>query len=79
GDPRSAAPADQPPSGTRPGGGGAAPKTRAAVNGKPDRLRLVAPDEPPRLTPAAARALLALLLEAHDLSPTDHDAKEIGR
>lgn len=28
------------------------------------KLRLVAPDEPPRLTPGAARALLKILLNA---------------
>jgi hypothetical protein len=31
-----------------------------------DAIRVVLPDEPPRLTPGAARALLRILLKAHD-------------
>ena len=30
-----------------------------------DEIRLILPDEPPRLPPAAARALLRILLHAH--------------
>jgi hypothetical protein len=30
------------------------------------KLRLVAPDEPPRLTPGAAKVLLRILLKARD-------------
>ena len=32
------------------------------------KLRLVAPDEPPRLTPGAARVLLRILLKAAEKS-----------
>ena len=31
-----------------------------------DEIRVILPDEPPRLTPGAARVLLRILLEAHD-------------
>ena len=42
----------------------------------PDRaetIRVILPDEPPRLNPAAARVLLRILLKAHDqLAGDDH-------
>jgi hypothetical protein len=41
----------------------------------PDKepIRVILPDEPPRLTPGAAAALLRILLKAHDrLTDTDH-------
>jgi hypothetical protein len=41
----------------------------------PDKepIRVILPDEPPRLTPGAATALLRILLKAHDrLADTDH-------
>jgi hypothetical protein len=31
-----------------------------------ETLRVILPDEPPRLNPAAARALLRILIKAHD-------------
>ena len=39
----------------------------------PSTVRVVLPDEPPRLTPEAARPLLRILLQAHDrLADTDY-------
>ncbi|MFC4056091.1 hypothetical protein ACFOY4_40940 [Actinomadura syzygii] len=40
------------------------------------QLRLVAPDEPPRLTPGAARALLEILLKAAKNSSMPEKKKE---
>jgi hypothetical protein len=40
---------------------------------KADAIRVVLPDEPPTLTPEAARVLLRILLTAHDrLNGTDN-------
>ena len=40
---------------------------------KAETIRVILPDEPPRLNPAAARALLRILLKAHDqLAGDDH-------
>jgi hypothetical protein len=39
-----------------------APRPRAADR---QRVRVILPDEPPRLTPAAAQTLLRVLLKAH--------------
>ena len=41
---------------------------RTARRTSPDRtaVRVILPDEPPRLTPGAAQALLRILLKAHD-------------
>jgi hypothetical protein len=48
----------------RPGAGPG--RTRAHRHGDSRRpVRVILPDEPPRLTPAAARALLRVLLKAH--------------
>lgn len=48
----------------------ARPRTSARTNG----VRVVLPDEPPRLTPGAAAALLRILLKAHDqLNRSDHE------
>ena len=33
---------------------------------KTETIRVILPDEPPRLNPAAARVLLRILLKAHD-------------
>jgi hypothetical protein len=33
---------------------------------KAETIRVILPDEPPRLNPAAARVLLRILLKAHD-------------
>lgn len=71
-DPRSAIGADRPSSGTLPDNGGAA-------SAEPGRLRLVAPAEPPRLTPYAARALLSLMLEVRARRAADHSDQETGR
>ena len=38
-------------------------------------VRVILPDEPPALTPAAARALLRILLKAH-AETTAHEGKE---
>ena len=60
-----------PPPKTRPEGyprrPGAGPgRTRAHRHGDSRRpVRVILPDEPPTLTPAAARALLRVLLKAH--------------
>ncbi len=37
-------------------------------------VRVMLPDEPPRLTPAAARALLRVLLKAHAAQNNEHAA-----
>lgn len=71
-DQRSATGADRPSSGTRPDNGGAA-------SAEPGRLRLIAPAEPPRLTPYAARALLSLMLEVRARRAADHSDEETGR
>jgi hypothetical protein len=40
---------------------------RTTRNASPaETLRVILPDEPPRLNPAAARALLRILIKAHD-------------
>jgi hypothetical protein len=41
-----------------------APTTRNASPA--ETIRVILPDEPPRLNPAAARALLRILIKAHD-------------
>jgi hypothetical protein len=58
---RPAAYADRP--GAAPGRPARQPRTRPA--GLEEPIRVLLPDEPPRLTPAAARALLRILLKAH--------------
>ena len=64
------------PSQTTPGSvrsqAGAAPDrpARQCVGSRPP-VRVILPDEPPRLTPAAARALLRILVRA-----ADHDRRE---
>jgi len=57
-----------------PGPGRTPHRTRSHV---PDRqhVRVILPDEPPRLTPAAARALLRILLRAH-AQADDRQAQE---
>ena len=46
---------------------------RASRPRSSEAIRVVLPDEPPRLTPGAARALLRILLKAHDqLNGTDN-------
>lgn len=47
----------------RPGSRPGCPKRRVP---EADAVRVVMPDEPPRLTPGAAKALLRILLKAHD-------------
>jgi hypothetical protein len=46
---------------------GAAPYCRRSRNGsgESEPVEVVLPDEPPQLTPGAARALLKILLRAH--------------
>jgi hypothetical protein len=52
----------------RSGPGRAARRTQ-----RDEAVRVVLPDEPPRLTPGAARALLRILLKAHaQINSTDH-------
>jgi hypothetical protein len=54
----------------------AGPRTTAHRHGTSRRpVRVVLPDEPPALTPAAARALLRILLKAH-AETTGHQEKE---
>lgn len=71
-DPRSATGADRPSSGIQPDNGGTA-------SVEPGRLRLIAPAEPPRLTPYAAPALLSLMLEVRARRAADHSDEETGR
>lgn len=60
----------------RPGAGPGRPSRRTHRHGTSRRpVRVVLPDEPPALTPAAARALLRILLKAH-AETTDHQEKE---
>jgi len=42
-------------------------------------VRVVLPDEPPRLTPEAARPLLRILLKAHDRLADPDNPKETAR
>ena len=62
--------------------GRAGPAPRRSVTAhQPRHVRVVLPDEPPRLTPAAARALLRILLKARapaqgDRQTTDQDETE---
>ena len=80
--PRGQTPCSPPPK-TRPEGyprrPGAGPgRTRAHRHGDSRRpVRVVLPDEPPQLTPAAARALLRVLLKAH-AAQTDQPAATSG-
>jgi len=61
----------------RPGAGPG--RTRAHRHGDSRRpVRVVLPDEPPALTPAAARALLRVLLKAH-AAQTDEQAATSGQ
>jgi hypothetical protein len=55
----------------RSGPGGAARRTSPDENA----VRVVLPDEPPRLTPEAARVLLRILLKAHDRLASDDTAQ----
>ena len=41
-----------------------------------DTVRVVLPDEPPRLTPGAAAALLRILLKAHDQMTRDEQGTD---
>jgi hypothetical protein len=41
-----------------------------------DAVRVILPDEPPRLTPGAARALLRILIKAHDRLADSNDAPQ---
>jgi hypothetical protein len=73
-----------PPPKSRPGAyprrPGAGPgRTRTHRHGDSRRpVRVVLPDEPPRLTPAAARALLRVLLKAH-AAQNDEQAADSGQ
>ena len=61
----------------RPGAGPG--RTRTHRHGDSRRpVRVVLPDEPPRLTPAAARALLRVLLKAH-AAQNDEQAATSGQ
>lgn len=44
------------------------PEVASATRDVPpaETIRVILPDEPPRLNPAAARALLRILIKAHD-------------
>jgi hypothetical protein len=55
--------------GAAPGRPARAPRTRTPAHEEP--VRVLLPDEPPRLTPAAARALLRVLLKAHTAKETE--------
>ncbi|GAA2405964.1 hypothetical protein GCM10010191_12420 [Actinomadura vinacea] len=79
-DPRSTTGADRPSPSNQPDSRDAPTGADAPARDETGGLQLVAPAEPPRLTPAAARALLALLLQARARRATDHsDDKEINR
>jgi hypothetical protein len=59
--------------GAAPGRPARPPRTRSTAHEEP--VQVLLPDEPPRLTPAAARALLRILLKAHaekETEMTDH-------
>jgi hypothetical protein len=58
---------------SRPRSGSSQAKRRFSAT--KDAVRVVLPDEPPRLTPEAARALLRILLKATDRLP-DNDIIE---
>ena len=61
----------------RPGAGpGRMPRRarRSAADRK--RIRVILPDEPPVLTPGAARVLLRILVKAHAQAVTDDQRKE---
>ncbi len=47
---------------------------RSAADRK--RIRVILPDEPPVLTPGAARVLLRILVKAHAQAVTDDQRKE---
>jgi hypothetical protein len=59
-------------------GAGPGRTTRSARPRVPstERVRVILPDEPPRLTPAAAQALLRILLKAQAMAADQDQAKE---
>jgi len=60
----------------RPGPAPGRTPRRARTTADRQHVRVLLPDEPPRLTPAAARALLRILVEAHTKAMDEDRRKE---